>query len=229
MTYDEFINNILITRGRFGCGDTYHERHHIIPRCLGGNNHKNNLIDLFAREHFIAHRLLVQENPDNIKLIHCWTFLARLNQGDSIYELSPEEYEEAKLAFSKLVKGVPLSEEHKKKIGKANKGRIVPNDARKAVSLANKTRIWTQESRQKMSRTLKTKSPWKGRRHSEETKQKLSARRKGTQTGAENPRALVIIQLSMKDDILKIWPYVKAASQALNINAGDISGAAKGR
>ena len=29
ITYQDFIQNILNTRGRFNCGDEYHERHHI--------------------------------------------------------------------------------------------------------------------------------------------------------------------------------------------------------
>ena len=56
MTYIEFINDILNTRGRFACGDEYHERHHIIPKCMDGSNNEDNLIDLFAREHFVAHK-----------------------------------------------------------------------------------------------------------------------------------------------------------------------------
>ena len=68
MTYIEFINDILKTRGRFNCGDEYCERHHILPKCMGGGNERDNLIDLYAREHFIAHKLLALENPDNIKL-----------------------------------------------------------------------------------------------------------------------------------------------------------------
>lgn len=69
ITYQNFINNILNTRGRFNCGKEYHERHHIIPKCLNGTNDKNNLIDLYAKEHFIAHKLLALENPNNIKLV----------------------------------------------------------------------------------------------------------------------------------------------------------------
>ena len=42
-TYDEFIQNILNTRGRFNCGDIYHERHHITPRCMDGDNSLENL------------------------------------------------------------------------------------------------------------------------------------------------------------------------------------------
>ena len=44
-TYEEFIQNILKTRGRFECGDEYHERHHIVPKCMGGTDEEDNLID----------------------------------------------------------------------------------------------------------------------------------------------------------------------------------------
>lgn len=40
--------------------DGYKERHHIIPRSLGGNDSSENLVDLTAREHFICHKLLVK-------------------------------------------------------------------------------------------------------------------------------------------------------------------------
>ena len=36
------------------------ERHHIIPRSIGGSNSKDNIIALTPREHFIAHRILVK-------------------------------------------------------------------------------------------------------------------------------------------------------------------------
>ena len=38
--------------------DCYKEKHHILPRCLGGNNKKENLVELTAKEHFIVHMLL---------------------------------------------------------------------------------------------------------------------------------------------------------------------------
>ena len=31
--YQNYITQILNTRGRFGCGEEYHERHHVVPRC----------------------------------------------------------------------------------------------------------------------------------------------------------------------------------------------------
>ena len=38
----------------------YVERHHIIPKCLGGSNQKSNIVALTAKEHYICHQLLVR-------------------------------------------------------------------------------------------------------------------------------------------------------------------------
>lgn len=62
-----FINNKytavyfqIITRAqsRILPKDTYKERHHILPKCMGGSNKSNNLASLTAKEHFVCHRLL---------------------------------------------------------------------------------------------------------------------------------------------------------------------------
>ena len=54
MSYTEFIQNILDTRGRFACGDEYHERHHILPKCMGGKDDEDNLIDVLWRMVVVA-------------------------------------------------------------------------------------------------------------------------------------------------------------------------------
>ena len=40
--------------------DQYCETHHIVPRSFGGSDDNSNLVNLTAREHFIAHELLVK-------------------------------------------------------------------------------------------------------------------------------------------------------------------------
>jgi hypothetical protein len=40
----------------------YIEKHHIIPRSLGGSNDKENIVSLSGREHYIAHLLLARFN-----------------------------------------------------------------------------------------------------------------------------------------------------------------------
>ena len=106
-TYKVFINDILETRGRFACGDKYHERHHIVPRCMNGTDDEDNLIDLFTCEHYEAHRLLAIENPTNKSLTSAWWLMshAKGNNKQEWYEVNPEEYEEARIAFVNSISG----------------------------------------------------------------------------------------------------------------------------
>jgi hypothetical protein len=69
MDYTTIYNN-LIQRAVNRSLDGYKERHHIIPRCLGGNDTKENLVDLTPEEHYIAHLLLMKIYPENNSLIH---------------------------------------------------------------------------------------------------------------------------------------------------------------
>lgn len=94
MTYKEFIDNILNIRGRFGLKDVYKERHHIIPRCMNGLDNIDNLIDLTAEEHFRAHWLLANENPDNISIQYALIFTVVSNKHNkNRYKPTKEEKE----------------------------------------------------------------------------------------------------------------------------------------
>ena len=42
------------------CPNGYVERHHILPRALGGTNDSSNLVALTAKEHFLAHVILAK-------------------------------------------------------------------------------------------------------------------------------------------------------------------------
>lgn len=57
------IYNRLMERSRGRIREGYMERHHVVPRCMGGGNEKENLVFLTAKEHFIAHKLLVRMFP----------------------------------------------------------------------------------------------------------------------------------------------------------------------
>ena len=197
--YKEFIQNILDTRGRFNCGDEYHERHHIKPKCLDGTDDEDNLIDLYAREHFIAHKLLAEENPDNNKLTYAWTMMAWAKRDDQHrYQVTPEEYEEARKALSllssKLGKerystpekcpmfGKHLSEEAKQKIRKKTIERFKNPEERKKMSerAQNRSEEWHIKQRQShIGLQAGDKNPMFGRKHTEESKRKNSESHKG--------------------------------------------------
>lgn len=57
MNYSKIYTNLIDTC-RNKKYDGYTEKHHIIPKCMGGDDSDSNLIIMSAREHFIAHMLL---------------------------------------------------------------------------------------------------------------------------------------------------------------------------
>jgi hypothetical protein len=83
----------------------YAERHHVLPKSIGGSNKKSNLVLLTAREHYIAHRLLVKiykhstDGQAYKKMVYAMWFLSK-----TIVELrfvSSRAYETARVLFSK--------------------------------------------------------------------------------------------------------------------------------
>jgi hypothetical protein len=62
--------NILMERSRDRVLEGYVEKHHIIPRCLGGTNDTTNIAVLTPEEHFLAHQLLVKIYPNSPPLVN---------------------------------------------------------------------------------------------------------------------------------------------------------------
>ena len=211
ITYNELIQNILDTRGRFGCGDKYHERHHIVPKCVGGTNDENNLIDLYAQEHFEAHRLLALENPENDKLIFAWSMMSfTKGKNQDRYEIIPKEYEEIKTALSQLASekykwennpfyGHHHSEETKERMKESSRKRWNRPEEKEKIRKAREND--TPETHKKRSISQKKRfeksenHPWSGRHHTDESREKMKKAKDGMYMGADNPRAKKVIRL----------------------------------
>lgn len=59
--YNKWYFNIIDrAKSRTLANDDYVEKHHIIPKSLGGSNNADNLVCLTAKEHFICHLLLTK-------------------------------------------------------------------------------------------------------------------------------------------------------------------------
>jgi len=69
MNYLTHYNN-LINRAKGRSIDGYCESHHIIPRCMGGTDAADNLVNLTPEEHYLAHQLLMKIYPENHKLVY---------------------------------------------------------------------------------------------------------------------------------------------------------------
>jgi len=100
--------------------------------------------------------------------------------------------EETRLKRSNALKGRPRPEEVKSKIGEKNKGRKQSQEARDKIGNTHKgNKYWegrkhTQESKQKMRDAKVGKSShMKGKSHTEESRDKISASKKGKSNGCE--------------------------------------------
>jgi hypothetical protein len=87
--------NLLITRAQNRELLTHKETHHIIPKCLGGLDTKDNLVNLTYREHYIAHLLLAKIHGG--PLWHAVNLMGRLKK------YSNRHYERARIEHSKMV------------------------------------------------------------------------------------------------------------------------------
>jgi len=59
---------LLIEKANNRVLEGYAETHHIIPRCMGGSDEPDNLVELTPEEHYVAHQLLVKMYPGNHSL-----------------------------------------------------------------------------------------------------------------------------------------------------------------
>jgi|LakMenEpi03Aug12_release.lakeMendotaPanAssembly.Ray.scaffolds.fasta_scaffold186816_3 hypothetical protein len=72
----KIIYEKLIHRGknRTFLDNEYFEKHHIIPRCMGGKDDPDNVVKLTPEEHYVAHLLLVKIY-DNYSLVYAATMM----------------------------------------------------------------------------------------------------------------------------------------------------------
>jgi hypothetical protein len=168
----EKVYNLIIQKAtsenRIKHNGAYYENHHIIPKCVGGINSKENLILLTAKEHYICHELLTYIYPKNRNLA---VALMRMSGYRTKYKVSARDYARAKenlsnTAISKETrdklsnvwkdrKHTTTSKEkmREQKLGEKNPmfGKISPNKG--------KTYSFTEQQRKNLSKSMEGKSP----------------------------------------------------------------------
>lgn len=138
--------------------DGYKERHHIIPRCMGGTDDIDNLVDLTAREHFIAHQLLAMMYPKNHSIVHAAKILmGSCNCNNRQFEWIRKKAIETSIAFHT---GRKRSPETCRKISEARKGKrlgvkFTPEHCRK-ISESKKGKPRSEETKLKLSKIPRT-------------------------------------------------------------------------
>lgn len=95
MNYMKHYLNLLDKYGSSEKPQYYAERHHIQPKCIGGNNSPENLVYLSPRCHLLAHWLLMRIFKLPVLNIAYTTMCSRKN-----IRLTPKMYEIARKAVS---------------------------------------------------------------------------------------------------------------------------------
>lgn len=195
MNYQKIYNDI-IARGKRTIIHGYFERHHIVPKCLGGSNDCTNIVELTPEEHYVCHQLLVKIYPASQELLCAAMFMAgesklnsrptnkmygwlkkrlseaRSGSGNPMYgkKHTPESIEKIREAGRKECK-----QSTKDKISASNSGKVRTDEQRRTISDAHKGIKPSLESRLKNSQAnLGAKNHFYGKKHSEETKRKIS-------------------------------------------------------
>lgn len=167
----------IIEGARQRAPEGYTEKHHIIPKSLGGSNLPENLVSLSAREHFICHLLLtkITSGKDKTKMQWALQMMRRYNDGQKQrYEPSAKLYEIARKACAEAVsvthRGKPKSEASKEKMRQAwvkrrmrkaaglEARRPMSERARVNISLAKAGKPLSEKHRASISAGLKASS-----------------------------------------------------------------------
>lgn len=131
--------------------DVYSECHHILPRSLGGDNGKENLVKLTAREHYIAHLLLTKfiGGEDQLKMFFAFSAMNMKSKS------TLNRYQNSKLyAF--------LKEEFSERVSEYRK-KLWQNEEFRTKIIASQTASWYDGKRELQLQWMKKNSPFKNK------------------------------------------------------------------
>ncbi|CAB5215127.1 HNHc domain containing protein [uncultured Caudovirales phage] len=168
-----YYNIIANAQIRILPNETYKEKHHIIPKSLGGSNKKENLVSLTAKEHFICHLLLPRFTTGNAKnkMLYALMALSRLNNKNQVrHKINSNTYNKIKEQFSIIksadmilnnpMKRLEIKEKHSEAIamrgatpGMSNKTHSI--ETKEKMKLARSKQIITEEAKIKISEKIK--------------------------------------------------------------------------
>jgi hypothetical protein len=176
--YEKYYNQIIARAKTRTNISGYYEKHHIVPKSLGGDDSDHNLVTLTAREHFICHWLLTKihkEGESHWKMLNALRFMRAETDAHERYQtkITARVYETLKEEYSKL-QSVKNRGENNPMFGKTHS-----LEARRKISEANsgdKNGAKKPEARKKISekQTGKKRKPF-----SDEWKQNLSESKVG--------------------------------------------------
>lgn len=186
-TYYNIVRKYLST----DLNAVYTEKHHIVPKSLGGSNDPDNIVRLPYKAHFVCHLLLVKmtTGKDRARMLNAFWGMHHMKRKDQDrnhgFKVHSRLYESLKTEYKKSRKNFRHTEESKKKIGDAHRGKTLSDEHKALISKLRKESGTSWNKGIPMSDTHKanlsaarTGKSW-GYKHSDETKAKMSDWQKG--------------------------------------------------
>lgn len=167
MNYTAIYNKLMAMQP---ADASYTEKHHIIPRCLGGDDSPSNIVRLTPEAHYLAHQLLVKMHPDHHGLKYAAIRMTTgKNRSNKLYGWLRRAYAESKTGrkntpehvekVAAFHRGRKRSDETRRKIAASKLGKPRSESVRQAVARANKQRsaALTPEERSRRASELAKK------------------------------------------------------------------------
>lgn len=167
--------------------EVYTEKHHIVPKCLGGTNEKSNLTILTAREHFLVHYILTRIYPNNSKIwnacfrmCHSGKGQQRLVPNSKLYEFIKTEWISTKKGKTwEELFGIEKASNMKQECSQRMLNQIVTDQKREKCRLINLGRTRSDETKKMIGKYSSERQQGKGnvmfgKKHSEKSKRQMS-------------------------------------------------------
>lgn len=201
--YDQIVDRAKKETRVYGKG-TYYERHHIVPKCVGGEGNTYqwrthpNIILLTAREHFLCHIILCILYPNESKLKFALWAMSNQKTTNRDYRIGNRQYERIRQEHADMMRLLPKSKETRLKMGLSKKGVKKPpmsDSHRKNLTNSITGLIKSPAHRENLSKA----------------------------------KSIPVIQYDLQGNFIKEWNSAKQAGTELKIDASDICSCRRGK
>jgi len=177
MNYQSLYLSLVDNARRRGETTMYTERHHIVPRALGGTDAANNLVRLTGREHFVAHVLLAKIHGG--AMWSAATLMKEHAKSSRVYAIARKGLAASLVGkprpphvIAAMRSGVidkPRPAQHCENISRANTGKRHTAETKARIGAGNRGRARTEAEKQNLRlKRLGQPGPNRGKVFSEE-------------------------------------------------------------
>lgn len=157
MNYQKIYDN-LISKAKKRSPETgiSYEKHHIVPRCMGGSNLSDNIAIMTPEEHYVAHQLLVKLYPSDRRLIKAANRMTTgKRRNNKLYGWLRRRHTLAMTGENNSFYGKTHSIESLEKISAANIGKVTSIETRLKMSASANRQPRSEEIKKKVSESKK--------------------------------------------------------------------------